>query len=129
MGFKESVIKVLLVLLSAIIVIGCTTTKKANPLIQEYLSTKISHPETYRPVKTTVVAKGLMDVSGLDDWKHIPMSGVIEVVILHHEFTHDDRSSKLTENAFYFYMNPALDEIYYAHWDHNDGGPRFPIKH
>lgn len=102
---------------------GCTSLNKANPLIKEYLIETISHPETYKPIKTSVVAKGKIDVASTEYWKHIPANGVIDVVILRHEFTHDNRSNVVIDNAFYFYMSPNYDVIYYAHMDMG-GEPR-----
>ncbi len=98
---------------------GCTSPNKANPLIKEYLTETISHPETYKPIKTSVVAKGKIDVASTEYWKHIPANGVIDVVIVRHEFTHDNRSNIVIDNAYYFYMSPNYDVLYYAHraWD------------
>ena len=82
---------------------------------------QISNPDTYQSVKTEVVDKGNIDVTDTKYWKNVPSSGIIEVVVLRHEFKNENRNNILTDNAFYFYMNPSMDVVYYAHTDTGDG--------
>ena len=120
-------IKAFLFFTTVAVLFGCTSTKKAEPLIQDYLLQHISHPETYKPIGTTVVAKGTIDVANAQDWLHIPKGGIIKVVVLRHEFTHDSRYYDVIDNAYYFYMNPELDVLYYAHMDVGNSGPRYTL--
>ena len=113
-------------LLSLAILVGCSSPNTAHPIITDYLIEHISHPETYKPIKTSVAAKGKIDVASTEYWKHIPANGVIDVVVLRHEFSHDDRSNHLVNNAYYFYMNPQLDVIYFAHFD--NGKSLYPLE-
>ena len=119
--------KHLLAYLAAIFIVGCSSPNKAKPLIKEYLMETISNPDTYKAGKTEVVAKGTINVRNVVDWKHIPTSGDIKVVVLRHEFTHDNRSNNVIDNAYYFYVSPSYDVLYYAHKD-TDSGPRFKLQ-
>lgn len=123
----KRVILYLLLCTALAFLLGCSSTKKAEPLIQEYLLQHISHPETYKPIGTTIVAKGTIDVGNAENWIHTPEGGTIKVVVLRHEFTHDNRSYNVVDEAYYCYMNPELDVLYYAHRDTNDG-PWFTVK-
>ena len=107
--------------------VGCSSPNKAKPIIKEYLMEQISNPDTYKAGAIEIVDKGTIDVADTKYWKHIPESGKIDVVILRHEFTHDNRSDILTNNAYYFYMSPSLDVVYYAHFDGGEG-PLFSLN-
>lgn len=119
--------RILFVLLFVATLIGCSSTNKAKPVVKEYLIEQISNPDTYKAGAIEVVAKGTIDVAETRYWKHIPANGKVDVVILRHVFTHENRSNIITESAYYFYMNPNLDVVYYAHFDNGDG-PMFPLN-
>lgn len=116
-------------ILLAAIIVGCSSsnsTDKASSIIKEFLVDQISNPDTYQSVKTEIVSKGTIDVMDTKYWKNVPASGIIDVVILHHEFKNENRNNTLTENAFFFYMSPSMDVVYYAHADTGDG-PLFSL--
>lgn len=114
-------------ILTLFIIVGCSSLNNAKPIIKEYLKEQISNPDTYKAGALEIVDKGTIDVADAKYWKHIPERGKIDVVILRHEFTHDNRSDRLTENAYYFYMSPSFDVLYYAHFDGGEG-PLFSLN-
>ena len=105
------------ILLAASLFVGCATSEKTNPVVEEYLLTHIANPDSYKAGKTETYAQGTIDVSSVPMWKNIPADGKIDVVVLRHEFKNVDVNGNPTDNVFYFYMNPSLDVLYYAHKD------------
>lgn len=96
--------------------LGCSSpVEKTNPLIEQYVLEHMANPDTYKPVKTETYAQGSIDVADTQYWQNIPVSGRIDVVVLRHEFSIADPDGNPSDNVFYFYMNPALDMLYYAH--------------
>lgn len=105
-------------LIAALVVLGCSSpAENTNPLIEEYLTEHIAHPDTYKPGKTETYAQGTIDVQSTQRWQNVPSEGRIDVVVLRHEFSNVDINGNPTDNVFYFYMNPAQDMLYYAHKD------------
>lgn len=96
--------------------LGCSSpVEKTNPLIEQYVLEHMANPDTYKPGKTETYAQGSIDVADTQYWQNIPNSGRIDVVVLRHEFSIADPDGNPSDNVFYFYMNPALDMLYYAH--------------
>ena len=117
----------LLFLLMVSAFIGCAPSpEKALPLISEYLKDQISKPETYKPGLVELVSKGSIDVSETKYWQNIPESGIIDVVLLRHEFNYETSFGMNMDKAYYFYMSPKMDVVYYAHPD--SGGPLFMLS-
>ena len=118
--------RVLFFLLMACALVGCSSSPdKAKPLIREYLMKQIVKPETYNAGVVELVSKGTIDVADTKYWNNIPESGRIDVVLLRHEFNFENRLGMNIDNAYYFYMSPKLDVIYYAHPD--SAGPLFKL--
>lgn len=116
----------LIFLLTACALTACSPSPdKAKPLIREYLMKQIVKPETYNAGAVELVSKGTIDVADTKYWNNIPESGRIDVVLLRHAFNFENRLGMNIDNAYYFYMNPKLDVIYYAHPD--SGGPLFML--
>jgi hypothetical protein len=115
----------LFLLLIACAFVGCSSPDKAKPAIQKYLMEQISKPETYNAGVVELVSKGTIDVSETKYWKNIPENGRIDVVLLRHEFNYENHFGMNMDNAYYFYMNPKMDVIYYAHPD--TGVPLFKL--
>lgn len=107
----------LLFILATTLLIGCSSSQKTNPLVEAFLLEHIANPETYKAGKTETYAQGTIDVQSVPMWKNIPSEGKIDVVVLRHEFSNVDIEGNPVENVFYFYMNPSLDVLYYAHKD------------
>ena len=106
--------------------VGCAPSpEKAQPVIRDYLKDQISKPETYSPGVLELVSKGSIDVSETKYWQNIPKSGRIDVVLLRHEFNYETGFGMNMDKVYYFYMNPKLDVVYYAHPD--SGGPLFML--
>ena len=104
--------------LSALLLLGCSSSSdKVNPLIKGYLLEHLANPDTYVPGKTEVVGQGTIDVENTVNWQNIPDDGDIDVTILRHEFSIVDHTGAPVDNAFFFYMNPEQDVIYYVHKD------------
>ena len=117
----------LLFILTACALVGCTPSpEKALPVMRDYLKDQISKPETYNPGIVEFVSKGSIDVSGTKYWQNIPASGNIDVVLLRHEFNYETSFGMNMDKAYYFYMNPKMDLVYYAHPD--SGGPLFTLS-
>ena len=117
----------LLLFLAFCALAGCSSSPdKALPIIREYLKEQIAKPETYKSGVVEVVSKGSIDVSETKYWQNIPASGRIDVVLLRHEFSFENRIGMNIDNAYYFYMNPKMDVIYYAHPD--GGKPLFTLS-
>ena len=117
----------LLFLLAACALVGCSSSPdKALPVIREYLKEQIAKPETYKAGVVEVVSKGSIDVADTKYWQNIPASGKIDVVLLRHEFNYENRIGMNIDNAYYFYMSPKMDVVYYAHPD--SGGPLFKLS-
>ena len=112
-------------LLTALAIVGCSSPEKAKPMIREYLMGQIAKPDTYTAGTVELVSKGTIDVADTKYWKGIPKEGRIDVVLLRHEFNYENILGMEMDNAYYFYMNPKLDVIYYAHPD--SGGPLFML--
>ena len=102
---------------AAALLVGCASSEKVNPLIEEYLLQHMSNPDSYKPGKTEIIQQGTIDVENTLHWHNIPSEGDIDVVILRHEFSIVDNKDVRTDNAFIFYMSPDQDVIYYAHRD------------
>ena len=95
---------------------GCSSpVEKTNPLIEQYLKEHMANPDTYKPGKTETYAQGSIDVQDTQYWQNIPVKGRIDVVVLRHEFSNVGADGNPSDNVFYFYMNPTLDLLYYAH--------------
>ena len=119
--------RILSVLFIVSLLLGCTSpVEKTNPVIEGYLLEHIANPDTYKPGKTQTYAQGIIDVQNTQYWQNIPREGTIDVVVLRHEFTNVDGAGNPTDNVFFFYMNPALDLLYYAHKD--KGFLLFPLE-
>ena len=102
----------------ASLLLGCTSSEKTvNPLVKEFLVEHIANPDTYKPGNTEVIEQGTIDVAHAINWQNIPAEGKFDVVVLRHEFTSADMTGAPMDNAFIFYMNPAMDVLYYAHKD------------
>ena len=114
------------ILLAASLFVGCATSEKTNPVVEEYLLTHIANPDTYKAGKTETYAQGTIDVQRVPMWNNTPTDGKIDVVVLRHEFKNVDVNGNPTDNVFYFYMNPSLDVLYYAHKD--KGMLLFPLE-
>lgn len=112
-------------LLIACAFVGCSSPDKAKPVIREYLKEQLSKPDTYNAGVIELVSKGTIDVSETRYWENIPASGRIDVVLLRHEFNYENHLGMSMDNAYYFYMNPEMDVIYYAH--PGAGGPLFKL--
>lgn len=119
--------RILLFFLVAFALVSCSSPKKAEPVIREYLMGNISNPDSYTAGETTVVAKGVIDANKTMHWENISDGDKIDVTLLRHEFTYRDRTDTVTDAAFYFYMDPALKVIYYVHRDLGSG-PLFEIE-
>lgn len=103
---------------AASLLLGCSSSAiKVNPLVKEFLVEHIANPDTYKPGITEVIDQGTIRVENTFNWQNIPEEGTIDVVVLRHEFTSADKAGAPADNAFIFYMNPALDVLYYAHKD------------
>lgn len=103
-------------ILIASVLWGCSSpAEKTNPLIEKFITEHIANPDTYQPGKTETFAQGTIDVENTQYWENIPREGIIDVVVLRHEFSNVDVNGNLTDNVFYFYMNPEMDLLYYAH--------------
>lgn len=108
--------RILSYIVFASLLLGCSN--KVNPLIEQYMSEHMANPETYKPGKTEVVEQGTIKAEDTVNWQNISSEGDIDVVILRHEYSIvDNNTNKRTDNAFYFYMSPEEDVIYYAHKD------------
>lgn len=117
----------LLFFLMACTFVGCSPSpEKALPIIREYLKNQISKPETYNPGMVELVSKGTIDVSETKYWQSIPENGRIDVVLLRHEFNYETGFGMNMNKAYYFYMSPKMDVVYYAHPD--SGGPLFMLS-
>ena len=112
-------------LLVACALVGCSSVDKAKPLIQAYIMEQITKPETYIAGEIELVSKGTIDVADTKYWTNIPKNGRIDVVLLRHEFNYENRFGMNMDNAYYFYMSPKMDVIYYAHPD--SGAPLFKL--
>ena len=109
------------------ILLGCSSTKsKVNPLIEDFLKEHIANPDTYKPGLSEVIQEGTIDVKATRYWRDIPQEGIIDVVVLRHEFKTVDDTNTPVDNTFIFYMNPAQDVLYYAHKD--KGFLLFPVE-
>ena len=111
--------RILSIFLLTSVLMGCSSSPadKTNPVVEQYLLEHIAHPDTYKPRKTDVYAQGTIDVHNTQYWQNIPKEGIIDVVVLRHEFSNVDVNGNPSENVFYFYMNPSMDLLYYAHKD------------
>ena len=106
------------ILFAASLLLGCSSgSEQVNPLIEGYLKEHIANPDTYKPVKTEIVQQGTIDVENTFNWQNIPDNGDIDVTILRHEFSIVDNTGLPSDIAFFFYMNPEQDVIYYVHKD------------
>ena len=95
-------------------------------MIREYLMGQIAKPDTYTAGTVELVSKGTIDVADTKYWKGIPKEGRIDVVLLRHEFNYENILGMEMDNAYYFYMSPKMDVIYYAHPD--GGRPLFSLS-
>lgn len=106
------------ILFVASLLLGCSSgSEKVNPLIEGYLKEHMANPDTYQPVKTEIVQQGTIDVGNTVNWQNVPDEGDIDVTILRHEFSIVDNTGAPSDIAFFFYMNPEQDVIYYVHKD------------
>lgn len=114
--------KMLTIIAAVLVLAACAQPlKKAEPLVREYLAGQISAPDTYRAVASEVVYRGPVDARFTDYWRHVPRAESFDVVVLRHEFTHDDRSDRVTDDAWFIYLSPSLDTVYYGHRDSGNG--------
>lgn len=116
------------ILLAASALLGCSssaTKEDLNPLIEAFLRENIANPDTYQPGKTEVIEQGTIDVQKALNWRNLPDSGTIDVVVVRHEFKNVDIKGNPADNVFLFYMNPDQDVLYYAHKD--KGFPLFTL--
>ena len=110
----------------ACVLAGCSPSpEKAKPVIREYLMKQIVKPETYNAGAVELISKGTINVADTKYWNNIPESGRIDVALLRHEFSFENRLGMNIDNTYYFYMSPKLDVVYYAHPD--SGGPLFML--
>ncbi len=113
-------------LFTACALAGCSLSpEKAKPVIREYLMKQIVKHETYNAGVVELISKGTIDVAETKYWNNIPENGRIDVVLLRHEFSFENRLGMNIDNTYYFYMSPKLDVIYYAHPD--SSGPLFML--
>ena len=116
----------LFLLLIACAFVGCSPSPdKAKPLMRDYLMGQIAKPDTYNAGEVELVSKGTIDVADTKYWENIPESGRIDVVLLRHAFNYENRLGMNMESAYYFYMDPKMNVIYYAHPD--TGWPLFKL--
>lgn len=110
--------RILFIFFVASLLMGCSSSaSKVNPLVKEFLVEHIANPDTYKPGVSEIIDQGTIDVENTFNWQNIPEEGTIDVVVLRHQFKSADNAGTLTDNAFIFYMNPAMDVLYYAHKD------------
>lgn len=106
--------------------VGCSSPNNAKQAIREYLKDQISNPETYNAGVIELVSKGSIDVAETKYWRNIPEVGRIDVVLIRHEFYYENHLGMIVDNAYYFYMSPKMDYVYYAH--PATGGPLFTLQ-
>lgn len=109
--------RILTFIFFAALLLGCSSSENVNPLIEGYLKQHMANPDTYKPGKTEVIEQGTIDVENTLNWFDIPSSGTLDVAVVRHEFSIVDNTGNRTDNAFIFYMSPALDDLYYVHRD------------
>jgi hypothetical protein len=89
--------KKVLVLIAAALVLSCggpsaKLVKQAEPMMREYFLDKMSHPETYEPLSTEYLGRGMVDkrhyMFGLEG----PTGDSTIVRVFLHTFSHYNRS-------------------------------------
>ena len=94
----------LIAALALLLLAACSNpAKEVRPAIDAYLLSKITHPETYAPGKTTFLGEARM-VS--DPLAEFPCGDTLDVRVFVHRFVHADRNGRRCDNAWCFYIQP-----------------------
>lgn len=110
---------------AVLLLAGCTQPKikKAEPLVEAAIMQTVVHPETYKPISTKLFYEGKVHESAATYWEHIPYGDSIDVVVLQHLCSHDDRTHHVVESSFFVIMSPDMETVYYTQWDNGTGLP------
>lgn len=96
------------ILVPLLLVVACANNKlckKAQPVIDEYLLGKISHPETYTPTQLEYLGLARVDKSFYNRNYLDPVHDSIDVRVFRQTFKHLNRSGDPTETSFCLYVS------------------------
>lgn len=95
-------------LLLSLLFVSCanhTICKRAQPIIDEYLLGKISHPETYTPTLLEYLGQARVDKSFYNINYLEPKHDSIDIRVFRQTFKHLNRSGDPTEVSFCLYVS------------------------
>ena len=85
--------------------------RTAQPVINEYLGARISHPETYKPIRVELVGEGRVDRDFYHADLEEPTGDSVDVLVFRQAFRHLNRYGDPTESVWCLYMTEDMNAV------------------
>ena len=99
--------------------------KEAQPVVDAYLLTEISHPETYKPIRLELVGEGRIDKDFYRFDLDGPTRDSIDIFVFRQEFRHLSRYGDPIESTWCLYVTEDLNAVLCSS---SDAEPREGIR-
>jgi hypothetical protein len=104
--------KLYLLAVAGLLALACTNPgKEAQPVVDRYLSGRISSPETYKPVRLDYLGEGEVDLDFYRPDLDGPSGDSVVVRVFRQSFRHLNRTGDPVETAWCLYLNEDLNAV------------------